>query len=209
VRAGRGQLAAIARHYDGKVRAFGATPLGVDWPSLRAMHARLLQLLEVVDGASPAFSINDLGCGWGAALDVIEHWRPDAGIDYAGVDVAPAMIDAARARWGHRPRTSFTVGAQCTRTADYSIASGIFNVKLAHPRDGWERHIGEVLLDLYAHSRSGFAVNFMLPGPSTRRVPQLYTTEPEPWVIFCAAMGAREVDVERVPALDEFTLRVR
>jgi hypothetical protein len=207
VSARRAGLADIAQYYEDKVRAFGPTPLGVDWPNPRAMHDRLLQLLEIVDAGRQAFSINDLGCGWGAALHVIEQRYVD--VDYFGIDIAPAMIATAQGRWAQRPRTRFAVRARCARAADFSIASGIFNVKLGHTRDAWERHVGETLLDLRAHSRSGFAVNFMLPTPATRGVPELYTTEPPTWVSFCEGMGAQYVQVARVPGLDEFTLQVR
>jgi hypothetical protein len=203
----QGLLADIASYYDSKVLAFGATALGVDWPSLPAIHRRLLMLFEIgpIDAAT---SLNDLGCGWGAAVEVLDHLHPATPIDYVGIDVAPAMVDAARARWAGRARTEFVAGARCTRVADYSIASGIFNVKLAHSREQWEEHVRRTLRDMHAHSGKGFAVNFMLPG-AARAAPQLYCCEPETWVEFCNALPARSAKVIRAPDVAEFTLLVR
>ncbi|GAB2602711.1 hypothetical protein GCM10027034_39780 [Ramlibacter solisilvae] len=205
--AAQGRLADIARHYDRKVLAFGATALGIDWPTLSSVHARLLTLLEAGDLGAGA-RLNDLGCGWGAALEVIDHLLPAAPIDYLGIDVAPAMVRTARTRWAKRPRTRFAVGASCPRVADYSIASGIFNVKLSHPAADWEQHVREVLTDMHRHSAGGFGANFMLPTVATRSVPELYCTEPEPWVRFCEQLPGRAVRVAPVPGLSEFTLLV-
>jgi hypothetical protein len=208
VTAARGPLADVARYYNAKVLAFGATALGVDWPSLPALHARLRKLLEVGE-LVPGTSLNDLGCGWGAALDIIEHFHRDTGVDYWGIDIAPAMIDAACARWVHRPGTQFSLGSHCPRAADYAIASGIFNVKLERSRADWEQHVQNTLLDMHRHSRKGFAVNFMRPLPGARDVPELYRTEPEPWVRFCESAMQRSVDVTSLEGLAEFTLLVR
>jgi hypothetical protein len=202
------QLADIARYYDGKILAFGATALGIDWPSLPSVHARLFKLLEV-GTLHPGTSVNDLGCGWGAALEVIDHLQGEGPVDYCGVDVAPAMIDAARMRWADRIRARFTVGTRCARVADYAIASGIFNVKLGHPPTEWEEHVRETLRDMHRHATKGFSVNFMLPSAAASQVPELYCSAPEPWVRFCESLPGRRVQVAQVPGLAEFTLLVR
>jgi SAM-dependent methyltransferase len=208
VSAAQDRLADIARYYDSKVLAFGATALGVDWPSLPSIHARLLKLLEIGD-FDAGTSLNDLGCGWGAALDVLGHLHPRTAIDYFGIDVAPAMIEAARERWARSARTQFIVGSRCPRVADYTIASGIFNVKLRHATIEWERHVRETLADLHRCSVKGFAVNFMLPTAARRRAAELYCCEPGPWADFCAALPGRRVHVAPSPELAEFTLLVR
>lgn len=200
-------LADIARYYDSKVLAHGATALGVDWPAITSVHKRLIELLAVVDFDGEP-SLNDLGCGWGAALEVIGHLHPAARVDYEGIDVAPAMIDAARARWAGDPRARFDVGSRCTRVANYTIASGIFNVKLAHPREEWEAHVRSTLEDISRHSTTAFAVNFMLPTPAREAVAQLYCTPPDPWVRVCESLG-RRAHVAPLPGLGEFTLQVR
>lgn len=203
----RDPLTEVALHYNSKVQAFGATALGLDWPSLSAVHDRLFALLESAD-LHEGSSLNDLGCGWGAAIHVVDHLYPDGKIDYVGIDVAPEMIDVARARCGARPRTCFLVGSRCSRVADFSIASGIFNVKLGASREAWERHVRATIENLHAHSICGFAFNLMLPTTATRCVPQLYCTHPEPWVQFCEALSGRRVTVRQVRDLAEFTLHV-
>lgn len=200
-------LAAVAQYYDAKVQRFGPTPLGADWLSMGAVRTRIHQLLHGVALDIP-LTLNDLGCGWGATLDVLDEvWSE--GIDYVGIDVAPAMIEAARSRWAGRGGVRFAVGSTCTRQARYTVASGIFNVKLGTTRASWERHIQRTLRDMHANSIDGFAVNFLLPSTRTRSVPELYTTTPEPWVAFCTQSLGRRVSVISDYGLAEITLLAR
>lgn len=198
--------ASVEAYYTRKVRTFGATPLGVDWPSTPSLELRLVQLLKVCDFAGP-FSLNDLGCGYAAALDLIERRWPQNRVDYLGVDLSAAMIAHARRRWGRRPGTGFAVGHQCGRIAQYSIASGIFNVKLDHPPQLWTAHAQAILQELDRSSRTGFAVNFMLPAAA--QAPELYGSAPEPWVAYCETVLGRTVELVQGYGLPEFSLLVR
>jgi hypothetical protein len=90
------------------------------------------------------------------------------------------------------------------RVADYSIASGIFNVKLEHSIERWERLIASTLDDLNATSRLGFAVNLL--EPIQIQVPELYRTPPEPWIRYCEKLGSTKVLSGY--GLGEFTLCV-
>lgn len=199
--------ASVEAYYTRKVRTFGATPLGVDWPSTPSLELRLVQLLKVCNFSVP-FSLNDLGCGYAAALDLIERRWPANRIDYLGIDLSGDMIDHARRRWHDRPDTHFKVGHQCARMADYAIASGVFNVRLDHSERLWKAHIQAVLADLHRSSRKGFAVNFMLPS-SAAGVPELYGSYPGPWVGYCRAALGRSVDLVQDYGLSEYTLLVR
>jgi len=206
--AGTGPLhASVEAYYTRKVRTFGATPWGVDWPSMPSLELRLVQLLKVCDFASP-FSLNDLGCGYAAALDLIERRWPAHRLDYLGVDLSAEMIAHARRRWQHRRGTNFLVGHECGRVADYSIASGIFNVKLDHPPQVWVGHVQAMLQELDRSSGKAFAANFMLPGAAAG-TPELYGSAPEPWVAFCETALGRSVEMVQGYGLPEFTLLVR
>jgi SAM-dependent methyltransferase len=199
----------VARYYSAKVERYGPTPEGVDWTCEPTQQLRFVQLLRLCDFSEP-FSLNDLGCGWGALHGFIRQRHRGARVDYAGVDVSAAMIDAARARWANRRQVTFAVGHGCTRIADYSVASGIFNVRIDQPLALWESFIEQVLRDLAAHSRRGFAVNFLnvLPqGVEGKR--ELYRTPPQPWADFCRReLGAR-VEVLDSYGMREFTLLAR
>ena len=200
--------ASVDAYYSSTVEAFGATPRGVDWTCAATQQLRFVQLLRHCDKTSPA-SINDLGCGYGALLAFCREREPDWRLDYLGVDLSGAMVRAARSSWPEEPGVRFVQGTRCPRVADYSIASGIFNVCGAIARDDWERFIAGTLRELKTASRRAFAVNFMAvldPGSSGPR--ELYRTSPDRWTEFCEQeLGARTT-VIRNYGLREFTLWV-
>ena len=194
-------------YYSEKLKRHGATALGVDWPSAASQYLRFVQLLKVCDFSRP-FSINDFGCGYGALLEYFEYRHPTAVIHYHGIDISPPMIEAAKRRWRCNTRAKFSTDSTCQEIADYSLASGVFNVKLNWPVDEWEAYVGAILTDLRANSRRGFAVNFMLPLEEPPEQPLLYRTRPEQWTDCLNALGC---SVEQISdyGLREFTLLAR
>lgn len=199
--------ASVEAYYTRKIRTFAATPMGVDWPSTPSLELRLVQLLKVCDFSAP-FSLNDLGCGYAAALDLIEQRWPANRIDYLGIDLSADMIAHARRRWRQRPGADFIVGHECGRVADYSIASGVFNVRLDYGTQLWRGHIRAMLMDLHRRSRRGFAVNFMLPAAAAH-APELYGSLPGPWVAYCETALGRSVELVQDYGMAEYSLLVR
>ena len=139
--------------------------------------------------------------------DSSKHY-PDAEVDYLGIDLSAEMIRLANTLWGHRKQTNFIVANASPRIADYSIASGIFHVKLEQTKDHWEQFVRKTLDDLSATSRHGFAVNFLLPDANEPEVLQLYRTRPEPWSRYCESEPDAIVEVISNYGLPEFTLAV-
>lgn len=203
--------AGIDRYYSHKVKLHGATPLGVDWPCVPTQELRFEQLLRVCGFESGPFSLNDIGCGYGALLAFLGRRHKHARIDYMGVDLSTAMVEQARGLWHKHRRAEFLVAGASPRTADYSVASGIFNVKLNQPPPLWESFIADTLADMCDNSRKGFSVNFLAPpekgnaGP-----PELYRASPERWQRHCEqALGARVEVLQAYGLRDEYTLLVR
>jgi SAM-dependent methyltransferase len=201
--------AAIANYYTQKVTLYDATPLGVDWSCFATQELRFVHLLRVCN-FSTQFSLNDLGCGYGALLTYLRKNQSATNINYLGIDVAAAMIRKARKLWRRPPRPKFVIGHRPPRIADYSVASGLFNVRLGHPTELWERFIVRTLIDLHATSRRGFAVNFLAPldsGQTTRL--GLYRTSPAQWTEFCEQKLNCSVQLIGAYGLREFTLVIR
>ncbi|MBX3655080.1 MAG: methyltransferase [Ramlibacter sp.] len=169
---------------------------------------RFVQLMKICDWSVP-FSINDLGCGYGALLSLVAERWPTATLDYLGVDLAPAMITAARRRWKRRHGTQFEIGSRSPRTADYSVASGLFNVKLDHPQDSWLHFVRTTLRQLHATSRKGFAVNFLAASSGVEFAPELFATNSSDWENFCRNDLDAVVQTIDDYGMREFTLLVR
>lgn len=199
----------IERYYTRKILTHGPTPAGVDWPCMPTQELRFVQLLKLCDTSAP-FSLNDLGCGYGALLALLARRYRGCRIDYLGVDLSAAMIDQARQLWAGRARTQFSVGSQPARQADYTLASGIFNVKLAQPRRQWARFVRATLGQMRMASRRGFAVNFLAPPPrGSPDVPELYRVAPGVWRRHCEQAFGAQVTVLKDYGMREYTLLVR
>lgn len=199
----------IERYYTGKIGLYGPSPLGVDWSCAPTQKLRFIQVLKVCNFDSP-FSLADLGCGYGALLGFLAERFHDKPVSYKGVDLSPAMIVQARRLWAKRPDTEFSVGNELSGLSDYMVASGIFNVKLHQPELQWTRFIQATLAHMHAHSRRGFAVNFLAPLTDTEKThPELYRAEPELWCDFCERALGSEVTLLTGYGMREYTLLVR
>lgn len=202
-------LASVARYYTKKVRTHGPTPWGVDWTCALTQDLRFVQLLKIC-GRRRRFSLNDLGCGYGALLSFIDRKYGTGKVDYAGADISSLMIRHALQMWAEQPSTQFCVSSELPRVADFSIASGLFNVRLRNGDEAWVAFIKDVLGELHRASHVGFAVNFILPpAPGLEPLAGLYRTPPDPWVNYCRNAFRADVTVVKDYGLREFTLLVR
>lgn len=198
----------VAQYYTQKLRRFGPTPMGVDWSCMPTQALRFRKLLKICDFDSP-FSLNDVGCGYGALLDYLALYHPLTSVDYLGIDVSSAMVRSARRRRSG-DLIQFRHGRESPRHADYSIASGIFNVMLDQPLQIWERSIEATLVHLGATSRKGFAVNFVhQPVPGGMARPGLYCANPTQWIDFCEERLGAQVHLVDDYGMSEFTLLVK
>lgn len=201
-----GVLQGVERYYTARLRRFGPTPLGVDWSCEPTQQLRFIQLLKAC-APRRAFTLNDLGCGYGALAGFARERCGRRLQSYHGVDISPAMVRQARRLHADRDDASFEAGSALRKRADYSVASGIFNVKLDQGTAAWEAFIAETLAHLHAMSARAFSVNFLSPLPGA--APELYCTSPEPWANFCGEKLACDVEVIAGYGLREFTLVAR
>lgn len=194
----------VGRYYSEKLARHGASPRGVDWNGAESQELRFAQLLRVCE-VSGSFSLNDIGCGYGALYDYLCGLGRQC--DYLGVDISNAMI--AKARELHL-RARFTVGQRAERTADYTLASGIFNVRLSASDDAWLAHLLETLAAMDAGSRRGFAFN-CLTKYSDAAMMQDYLYYADPCRLFdhCKTHFSKNVALLHDYGLYEFTILVR
>lgn len=199
----------IEQYYSQKVKNHGPTPLGVDWPCLPTQELRFVQLLRLCD-LEASFSLNDIGCGYGAMLAFLGKRYRRKKIDYLGVDLSLAMITEARRLWHKRRYTEFLVANTSPRVADYSVASGIFNVKLNQPEALWTQFIERTLAAMHATSRRGFAVNFLAPlANGVTGKPELYRASSALWGRYCEQELGATVEILESYGMREYTLLVR
>lgn len=209
-RADLGQIASdVTAYYTDTLAQHGATPRGVDWSCEPTQALRFIQLLRLCSFDIP-FSLNDIGCGYGALRGFLRQRHRRTQVDYLGVDLSAAMIDAARKQWGHWPHTRFETADAAWRVADYGLASGVFNVRLHHADTDWEDWVAHTLQSLHISSRIGFAVNFLLPAPPGESSPaELYRPPIERWTSYCESTLEATVAAVTSYGMREYTLLVK
>jgi len=199
--------ARAAAYYAGKLKAHGATHRGVDWNSVESQELRFAELLRVCEGEA-ILSINDFGCGYGALVDYL--LRTGRRFDYCGYDAAPAMIDAARARLANTQACTFTSDRSSIAPRDYTVASGVFNVKLDAAEPAWRAYVNQELDAIAGMSRRGFAFNMLTAySDPERKRHDLYYPEPEAVFRYCMGRFSHAVALSHDYPLYEFTVLVR
>lgn len=189
--------------YEKSLREHGASPMGVGWRDTRTHQLRFDRLSQLID-AGGAVSINDLGCGYGAFLGYLKG-RGVKVKHFRGLDISERMLEEARRR---HPKGEWILGSRLAAMADYSVASGIFNVRLKASRASWRRFIVRTLDELNRFSKRGFAFN-LLTSDVDYREPHLYYADPCEFFDLCKRRYSKKVALLHDYPLYEWTILVR
>ncbi len=194
-------------YYSSKLALHGPTPQGVDWNGKASHELRHQQFLRLLEG-SPNASVVDIGCGYGDFVRFLRtagHRGP-----FIGYDIAPDMIKEATRLHGENADCRWRVGAKPIETADFAVASGIFNVKGGVPTETWACYVREIIDILAGAGRRGFAFNILsLSSDPERRSETLYYADPAEMLSYCLHRYGRSVALLQDYGLYEFTVVIR
>ena len=197
----------IAEYYSSKLAQYGETPRGVDWNGEEGQVRRFEQLSKIIREVD-AFSINDLGCGYGAFYDYLK--REYKTISYLGIDISMSMVRAAEQLHRNDDQVRFLRSGEPDRIADFGVASGIFNVRLDRPNDAWLANIEATLDILNRTSRLGFSFNCLTSYSDLDKMrAYLYYADPCALFDMCMRRYSRNVALLHDYGLYEFTILVR
>jgi SAM-dependent methyltransferase len=197
----------VARYYSGTVEQHGPSPAGVDWNGEESQLGRFEQLAHVLP-RHEQFSINDYGCGYGALVPYLD--ASGRTFDYVGFDVAAPMLDLARERFGADARIRFVGDERDLEPADYTVASGVFNVRLDTPEADWHAYCLGVVQRMAALSRHGLAFNMLTSySDAPKMKDELHYADPLWWFDWCKRNLSRQVALLHDYGLWEFTMIVR
>ena len=193
------------QYYDGRLAEHGPTARGVDWNSEESQHLRFRELTRLIEDEQA--SVLDYGCGYGALRVYLrEHGHQG---QYMGFDISERMIEAARTGAADAAAT-FSSDRKAINRADYTLASGIFNVKQDATDEAWRRYLMETIGDLAVVSTRGFAFNALSSYSDVdRRRPDLYYADPLELFDHCKRNISRFVSLLHDTPLHEFTILVR
>jgi SAM-dependent methyltransferase len=200
-------LAEVTAYYSNKLSQYGATPKGVDWNGEESQVLRFEQLYKLMAN-SDAFSINDLGCGYGALYEFLINKRKK--IEYCGVDVCSEMVVYASEIFRKDSNVRFIQSHLPDKIADYSVASGIFNVRLGKSDEEWFLYLKSTLETLDNSSRLGFAFNCLTSHSDKHKMlKNLYYVDPNLIFNLCKSVYSTKVALLHDYDLYEFTILVR
>ncbi|WP_428026088.1 class I SAM-dependent methyltransferase [Arcobacter sp.] len=195
----------INKYYTDKINQYGVTPKGVDWNSEESQFIRFDQLSKVI--TCTGFSINDIGCGYGKYTDYLESKFKD--FSYVGYDLSEDMIISAQKKYPHYKFIKTNIQDEI-QVSDYSIASGIFSVKMQHLEYEWLSYILSTLENLNNKSKKGFSFN-MLTKYSDKEYMRndLYYADPLFIFDYCKRNFSKDIALLHDYNLYEFTVIVR
>jgi len=164
-------------HFSRLLSRHGQTHAALEWNSRESQERRFAVMCEA--GLRSGQTLLDVGCGTGDFVD----WLRQEGLDmgYCGLDLTPAMVEHARARF---PDLTFEQGCLLAHPApilpqerfDWVVASGVF----AHRRDEPNAYMQAMILAMLDRAEVGVAVNSL-----SMKAPHAYR-----WTLFHAEPDA-------------------
>ena len=199
-------LTKLSEYYGDRIDKFGACPMGVDWKDEPSQKLRFEQLLRIINNDKP-LTINDLGCGYGALYLYLEQNNFPPVLKYYGYDISEKMLKEA-GKLIKIDNVDFQKSDKILFDSDYSITSGIFNVKLDTKEKVWEEFITDTLINMNEKSLRGFAFN-CLTSYVDFEVEKLYYGDPLFYFDFCRKNFSKYVTLIHDYKLYEWTILVR
>lgn len=198
----------IADYYSGKIKTHGANPSGVDWNGKESQYLRFDQLTKVLSDDLGVCA--DIGCGYGALVEYLQSRKMNT-IKYLGYDLSLDMIEEARRCHPESKASFFHIERlEDMPDVDFSIASGIFNVRQDIDDTTWTDYILKTLDIINAKTGKGFAFNLLTAySDEDRKRNYLYYASPEEIFKHCKENYSRNVALLHDYNLYEFTIIVR
>lgn len=202
-------LEGVAEMYTGNLQEHGLASKSVGWKDEGSQLLRFDKLSELVtpQSAADGFTVNDLGCGYGAMFRYLDGRFGTGLTGYWGCDISDEMLRAARG-FADDPRVELVNSPRLLKRADYSFVSGTFNVKMGAEDDAWRGYVTDMLLHLRDMSAKGFSFN-LLSTYVDWKAENLYYADPLWFFDFCKRNVSRHVSLLHDYPLYEWTLLVR
>jgi SAM-dependent methyltransferase len=154
---------AIIRHYEGCLATHGATPAGVDWPNGADLAARFGVMLTLLADCGERPQLLDVGCGPGLILDYLAATDGVDRVNYHGIDLSNAMIEAARTRWPTHEFSCRDIVAVPLpeQSVDIVIMNGVLTERVSLSVESMTTLAEALVATAFRTARIGIAFNVM------------------------------------------------
>jgi SAM-dependent methyltransferase len=202
-----GILRSVRKYYSDRIKQYGPTAKGVDWRDEESQELRFAQF-DYLYAAEKRFSLNDIGCGYGALFDYLRKRR--FRVEYCGVDLSADMLAKGRDLYGRSRLVSWHEGSEAPKKLDYTVASGILNVKGETPVAEWQPYVFDQIDAMARSCTKGFAFNVLSAhSDPPKRAPHLYYADPGEVIDYVGSKISRHLMLTQNYGLYEFTVCVR
>lgn len=199
-------LSKVEELYSENIEKFGINSKSVGWTTLEGQVLRFQKLLEVIEDKSNSFSVNELGCGYGELFNylVLNDLKIS---EYNGYDISDKMLNAAR-KYITDSRVHFIKNSAVNKISDYSITSGIFNVRFQTTEEQWTEYIISILNNMNEFSKKGFSFN-LLTNYVDYKEAHLYYGDPIFFFDYCKKNFSKKVSLLHDYEMWEWTIVVK
>lgn len=199
-------LGKIEKLYSENLDKFGIDSKSVGWNSPGSQELRFEKLMTVVEDKSQGFSLNELGCGYGELFKYasLNGFRVDL---FNGYDISEKMLVAAK-DYLKEDRAVFFKDSSIHTKADYTVTSGIFNVKFDEQKNNWDAYIKQTLKNMFENSNKGISFNLLTKYVDFEAV-DLFYADPAYYFDFCKKELSRYVNLIHDYNLYEWTIVVK
>lgn len=199
-------LSKIEKLYSENFEKFGIDSKSVGWNSPSSQSLRFSKLLNVIEDKKESFTLNELGCGYGELFKFCLENDYNLSL-FNGYDISEKMILAAKS-YVNDSRAVFFESSLIQTKADYTITSGIFNVKFDEQRNSWDSYIKETIKKMFENSNKGISFN-LLTKYVDFEAENLYYADPMYYFDFCKRELSRYVSLLHDYNLYEWTIVVK
>ena len=198
-----------ANYFSIKIDNYNDVPLGVDWNSNEAQEIRQDQVLKIINTTNK-FSINDVGCGYAHLFDYLRI-KKYSDFKYYGCDISLQMLKQAKKRYVNTDiKLQLINSINEINISDYSVASGIFNIKQEVQNNEWKAYIFECLEQINKKSQKGFSFNMLTSYADKKFMrPDLHYGDPLFYFDYCKKKFYNNVSLLHDYGLYDFTILVR
>jgi len=198
-------LKKVNDYYSDKIKSHGATSRGVDWNGIESHYLRFDQLTKILPKERK--TVLDFGCGFGSLVDYIK----EQGIEcqYFGFDISKEMINVANGKYKGE-NIEFSTNLEDNKRYDYTIANGVFNVKLEVNDEEWGEYIIKTLEHINKISIKGFSFNILTSYSDEEfKKSDLHYANPMFYFDYCKRNFSKNVGLLHDYDLYEFTIHVK
>ena len=173
------------------------------------MLARADATTRMIDDATAAFSLLDVGCGPGLSLAWLSQRFEARMARYCGVDLSTSLVEEARKRWpGHEfVRRDIIADPYPPEAFDFTIINGVLTAKFSLSHEAMEEFAMALLSSAWRSTKFALSFNVMSPHVDWTRE-DLFHWPMDRAAAFCTARLSRHLNILADYGLYEYTVQI-